>query len=556
MALAATYQQFLAAPSSSHLANEATLHYITTTTSYRGSADILKHVSALRSQLKKKKEDYLSIIQGQDAIAVEVDTALEFVTSGGPYLPALDDNFLIDRTVYLPITHIVVFGPDGKILQIRQTWDQGSLLKQLDIIGKTGRNWPIRDSRDQIKMIGSCAKLSEGVAAVQQSSELSIRSHGSSTSILRDPHASLSLFAHREEPEQNAGSFISPRGGIRPRQRDITEILGDEPVDASASPSANRQRSESPSKAVAPKAGAGKNFQPSRLFESDEPARLSSSVDAPAESPERFYRPNPKKYSHFDFADGSDPVDAPKPSEPIPTKTKHSSQWTFDDFVTPAKPKPSKSIRQQDVRHWGTEDDQTKETPVRKPVISKPRRDAETHFDFVDDGIPKGEARVAKPRGATHNTGLGLYQNNLYDEDGNDDTPAGEPQALGTITNLKDRGRDFASHWLMTDDSPAQGQQPKPLISDDRKKAVKMMDANWSAYDQSPTQKENKPQDMPSVSKAGENRGIAIAGDGMGGGKGSNRNWFFGEDDEVETTKSVPGRKQATAKSAGFDWDF
>jgi hypothetical protein len=39
-----------------------------------------------------------------------VDTAFEFISSGGPYLPGLDDNFLADRTVYLPIVsnaHII-----------------------------------------------------------------------------------------------------------------------------------------------------------------------------------------------------------------------------------------------------------------------------------------------------------------------------------------------------------------------------------------------------------------------------------------------------------------
>lgn len=103
MALAAVYRQFLAAPGTSHLADNATLHYITTTTSYRGSADIVKHFNASRNQFQKKKEDFLSTIEGHNAIAVEVDTVLEFGSSGGPYLPSLDDNFLADRTVYLPI---------------------------------------------------------------------------------------------------------------------------------------------------------------------------------------------------------------------------------------------------------------------------------------------------------------------------------------------------------------------------------------------------------------------------------------------------------------------
>lgn len=43
---------------------------------------------------------------------------------------------------------------------------------------------------------------------------------------------------------------------------------------------------------------------------------------------------------------------------------------------------------------------------------------------------------------------------------------------------------------------------------------------------------------------------IAIAGDGMGGRKGTNRDWLYGEVDE----KPVPTRQKASAKE-DF-WDF
>ncbi len=103
MALQAAYKRFLAAPNSSLLATDASLHYITTTTSYTGATDIIKHLGSLGHQVKKKKEDILYVIEGQKAIALEADTTLEFVTGGGSYLPGLDDNFLADRVVYLPI---------------------------------------------------------------------------------------------------------------------------------------------------------------------------------------------------------------------------------------------------------------------------------------------------------------------------------------------------------------------------------------------------------------------------------------------------------------------
>jgi hypothetical protein len=103
MALQTAYKQFLAAPNTSQLAADASLHYITSTTSFRGPTEVIKHLNSLRNQLKKKKEDLLHVVEGQNAIAAEVDTVFEFVSSGGPYLPGLDDNFLADRTVYLPM---------------------------------------------------------------------------------------------------------------------------------------------------------------------------------------------------------------------------------------------------------------------------------------------------------------------------------------------------------------------------------------------------------------------------------------------------------------------
>jgi hypothetical protein len=101
--MAATYKQFLASPSSGLLADNASLHYVTTLTSFVGAENIIKHLGNLQRQVKKKKEDVLNVIDGQNIIAVEVDTHIEFVTSGGVYLPGLDDNFLSDREAFLPI---------------------------------------------------------------------------------------------------------------------------------------------------------------------------------------------------------------------------------------------------------------------------------------------------------------------------------------------------------------------------------------------------------------------------------------------------------------------
>jgi hypothetical protein len=103
MALQAAYKQFLAAPNSSALAANASLHYITTTTSITSATDIIKHLATLRNKINKKKEDALFALEAQNVLVLEAETTLEFVSSGGPYLPGLDDNFLADRTVHLAI---------------------------------------------------------------------------------------------------------------------------------------------------------------------------------------------------------------------------------------------------------------------------------------------------------------------------------------------------------------------------------------------------------------------------------------------------------------------
>lgn len=488
--------------------------------------------------------------------------------------------------------HIVTFDPAGKILQIRQSWDQASLLKQLDIIGKTGRNWPIRDANDQIRLIEASLKASgqlTAAATAAAAEDSGVRGRGNSSNAARDPHAPLALFAPREEIEQQQlASVISPKAGARPRQRNFEEILGDEPVGASGSLSAGRGWTESPSKPIAPKAGSGKNFQANRLFNTERDATKEHDTFANGDSPDRSYRPNPTKYNHFDFADGSDPQDAPIRADPTATKSKHNSQWNFEDFTTPAKARPGKGLQKshQDVRHWGNEGDDVQESPIRKVAPVKPRKDAETHFEFIDDGMPQGEPRGGAPRGGTHNKELGLYKNNVYSEDGQTNQAGGDDQqALGNITNLEGRGKTFASQFAMTDDSPAKT-DTKPQVSQDRQKAVKMMDANWSSYDQSPAQKENKPARLNTSGALGirtggdgmggskgtdrewmfgeveqgkaDNRGILLGGDGMGGGKGTNRDWLFAEEEEEGQSKAPPTRKQNTAKSAGggFHWDF
>lgn len=106
MALQTRYKQFLDAPKESALASNASLHYITTLVTLNGSAAIIKHLDSQSQDLKKKEEKFLDVVESADALAAALHTSIEFVTGGGSYLPGLDDNFLADRVVTLPIVRL------------------------------------------------------------------------------------------------------------------------------------------------------------------------------------------------------------------------------------------------------------------------------------------------------------------------------------------------------------------------------------------------------------------------------------------------------------------
>lgn len=99
MALQAAYQQYLATPNSSFLAENASLHYITTLTTFHGPAEIIKHLNTQTKKIKKKSEKIIDVVDGSSSLAVETELTLEFLTGGGGYLPGIDDNFLADREV-------------------------------------------------------------------------------------------------------------------------------------------------------------------------------------------------------------------------------------------------------------------------------------------------------------------------------------------------------------------------------------------------------------------------------------------------------------------------
>ena len=288
--------------------------------------------------------------------------------------------------------HIVQFSSHQKIRQIRIYWDQGSLLKQIEVIGSRARNWPLRDGKDQIRLISSNAGTETHSAA---NSRRSTASSAAGTSATGDPHATLSLFKPREVDENGTpkkrASGIAPRSSAKPPSRDLTDILsGNDKDDVPQPGSAMRPPSPRKKDNGAPKTGAGKNYHDIRLFDQSDPADHKS--------PEK--RTNPLKFNHFDFGNGEA---APSGKTPA-AKSKHGSQWNFEDFVTPDKPRMK--VMTHNKKNFGWSDDEVRQTkgesptsttdsvqeaeksPIQRPIVHAARPDAEPHFEFVDDGTP------------------------------------------------------------------------------------------------------------------------------------------------------------------------
>lgn len=247
------------------------------------------------------------------------------------------------------------FDGAGKILQIRLNWDQGALLKQIDVIGARSRNWPIRDSKEQARLIASSSNAIAPPAESAQSSrpstasrgadEVSVtsRSRGSTNNAMNDPHASLSLFQNRsvvdEEDSQQPIRPIAARvQSAKPPPREYSELFVGE---GSGSPS------PSPHKTLA-KGGSGKNFKASRLFDEGE-----EDMESPVKG--AGIKTNPHKYEHFTFGDNDE--DTPKVRNTArDTKSKSQANWDFESFATPAKTK--EKTLPNNVRHFGWSDDE------------------------------------------------------------------------------------------------------------------------------------------------------------------------------------------------------
>lgn len=425
------------------------------------------------------------------------------------------------------------------------------------MIGSRGRNWPVFDGKDQIRLINTGSISAPAAGSVlptsprgrsENQSITSSRSASPSKKYIKDPYTSLDLFSPKTTDENQsfpAPNPVAPRTSARPPPREMSELFaaGHEDHEPGSPKKVPIDR------VVAPKGPGNQKFAPPRLF-----------ADDPNEPSPVGYKSNPAKYNHFDMGDviEDDPLqhrestNTSKSAMPLRAKTnKHLSQWDFQDFSTP--PKVSQKVRGQDVVHFSLDNNSNDvETPAKK-IAGKPRRDNETHFELKDDGTPVERHVVHKPRkdaethfefkdtttpGPSRTSGrptssgadrMGLYTNNLYSEDGGTRTPEKAP--LSTITNNANRKHDFDSHWAMQDESPAaeKANNENNHVSDNREKATKMMDANWDSYDQAPDQ----------VKKAPAQSRLR---------KGMESHWSMGNEEEATANGQIKAQK-------GF-WDF
>ena len=385
------------------------------------------------------------------------------------------------------------------------------------------------------------------------------------------------LFASDDRAPRPASSFMDNQNPVekaqsaKPPPRDYHDLFAGAEEDASP---ASKGKPSSPLKNItspgAPKAGAGKNFQPMRLFEN-----IEEGMPFTKETSQKHMKPHAQKYSHFEFGQNDGDKDVERDQQYLslrPKSSKHQSQWAFEDFMTPNKV-PLK-IRDQDLRHFGWSDDEPNLASPAKPAPPKPRPDANAHFEFADDGTPAGERRPpGHPRGPgeiAKNGGTGLYKNDLFD--GQDNASEDQGHSRSALTNLKDRHKDFEPHFKMTDESSPGSNGPSKQFPGHKTAAIQTMSANWAATDTSPAtaRSDRTNSNQPFGSKGKENVpagaglrnvGIKSAGDGMGGKKGDGRAWGFGDDSDGEEvggrkTGAFRAQRRQQAPAETTHWDF
>ena len=396
------YQAFLASPDASKLSDDVELMYVNSGRTFSSAKTVANHLRVDRQnniQIRNSQQ-VIGAIEGPDRAFFDVKNTVEFVSGGGEYLPGLDE-FIVDKTITFPSFHVVTFSPDLRVSQIRIHWDQGGLLKQSGVIGMRGKNWPITDSKDQLRLISAANEKTSipvrgrTIAKAEKETEPTLqkdalenepkptaaRSVSPSKRPTKDPYASLDLFAPVEAdpntPPRSSfpANVLSPRPSAKPAQRDMGDLFVNSGTE-------NRPPPLSP-----PKGAAGR-FAPSRLWdetagEDDDQYFKSRLPPKGAASAAAL-----KKASHFEFEDFTTPA-KPKPS------IRHGNQPHFSlsgdtEADDAARAKPKTKPRGQSLRHYNIGDDyenaDAEEPSKDDRQTFQPRKDVQTHFDINDAG--------------------------------------------------------------------------------------------------------------------------------------------------------------------------
>lgn len=285
---------------------------------------------------------------------------------------------------------------------------------------------------------------------------------------IRDPHASLDLSKAPEEERVFAANPVAPRESHKPAPREMSDLFAAGHEDYQPGGQGNSPRKVGRDNVVAPKGAGQQKFQQSRIFAEDEPVKEA-----------KIYKTNPARYNHFDIGD-ADQNDSFQHHDPNarnatargdmpgraqnPKKNHHASQWDFEDFVTPEKVK--QKTRDQDVVHFSVGDEnsqpesqhqqqikprkdaeahfefQDNGTPVHRPAVPKARKDANAHFDFTDEPTPAPRRIIARTKAAEK-----LYADPVFDNE--------EEKPLATISHNARARKNNDSHWDAADESPA-----------------------------------------------------------------------------------------------------
>ncbi|KAJ5124917.1 uncharacterized protein N7515_008742 [Penicillium bovifimosum] len=484
------YQRFLDSPRSAKLADDVSLIYVPTTTKFEQADNVITHVLKNAKVVKTKSQQIIGAIEGSDSLCLDMETTLEFTEGGGVYLPHLDDNFLADRVATFPTIHIVHFDAHQQIKQIRIYWDQGSLLKQVEVIGARGRQWPIRDGKDQTRLLRNAetARATPSQLASPQTT-LPTRSSSPGKRRIRDPYAAESLTEllspskETAEIERRAAEAAARPASSSSGKRYTKDPYGAGSLTEILSPT---KQAPAPVAPFAPSSGrpATRNFSdifvrdddvpdspskpqrraPRTIEEEEKPAKPAV---GPVDEDRSFYKTHAGKFSHFEV--GADNSEREVKNESRHAQHYHKAHWEFGDFSTPDK--ASRSTHGPRGRE--------------ELNVSKLRRDVDHHFELNDD--KEDDGRII---GSFQGRGQRLYENRLFDDEGqpklSDREQKDEPLAI--TGNAANRKKNFVSQFEIVDDSPVptkENTQPMPKHD----KAVKMMESQWDNYDESPEPK-------------------------------------------------------------------